>query len=127
MVLNYHGRSMRDRWASYDRYHCLHSICGAHVVRDLTYEHEQREQDWAGAMKEVLLGMHEAACSWCEQGATCLPSLERDEWIAQYFEVLARDFAAQPPPMLAATTRRRGRPKQTSTKNLLDDLLRRSA
>jgi len=55
----YQGRSMRDRWTSYDRSRCLHSIGGAHVVRDLTYEHEQQGQAWAGEMKEVLLGRHE--------------------------------------------------------------------
>jgi transposase len=122
----YQGRSMHDRWASYDRYRCLHSICGAHVVRDLTYEHEQREQEWAGEMKDVLLGMHRAACQWRELGATRLPTLERDEWIAQYFDVLARGYAAQPPPTAQTRPKRRGRPKQTSSKNLLDDLLRRA-
>ncbi len=123
---HYQGRSMRDRWASYDRYGCLHSICGAHVVRDLTYEHEQRGQEWAGDLKDVLLGMHTAACEWREQGAACLPVLERDDWVSQYFDVLARGFAAQPPPVLDEAVKRRGRHKQTSSKNLLDDLLRRA-
>jgi transposase len=117
---------MRDRWASYDRYGCLHSICGAHALRDLTYEHEQQSQEWAGELKEVLLGMHQAACEWRERGGTRLPSLERDEWVMQYFDVLARGFAAQPPPSAEVATRRRGKLKQTSTKNLLDDLLRRA-
>jgi transposase len=118
----YQGRSMRDRWASYDRYRCLHSLCGAHVVRDLTYEHDHQGQAWAGELKEVLLGMHEAACYWREQGAIGLPPLERDEWIAQYFDVLACGFAAQPPPSSEKVPKRRGRQKQTSSKNLLDDL-----
>jgi transposase len=122
----YQGRSMRDRWASYDRYSCLHSICGAHLVRDLIYEQEQKEQAWAGEMKEVLLDMHEAANEWRLRGAPCLPPLERDEWIAQYFDVLATGFAAQPPPSPQENAKRRGRRKQTSTKNLLDDLLRRA-
>jgi transposase len=70
---------MRDRWASYDRYGCRHSICGAHVVRDLTYEYEQ--QGWASELKDVLLGMHAAACQWRERGAARLPTLERDDWV----------------------------------------------
>jgi transposase len=119
---HYQGRSMRDRWASYDRYGCLHSICGAHVMRDLTYEHEQQGQDWAGDLKDVLLGMHAAACQRREQGATCLPALERDDWVSQYFDVLARGVAAQPPPVLDEAVQRRGRHKQPSSKNLLDDL-----
>src|SRR5713226_8294068 len=70
--------------------------------------------------------MHTAACQWREQGATRLPTLERDEWVSQYFDVLARGFAAQLPPALDEPPKRRGRRKQTSSKNLLDDLLRRA-
>jgi hypothetical protein len=115
---------MRDRWASYDQYHCAHSICGAHLLRDLTFVEEQH-QDWAGDLKDVLLGMYEAAREWRERGATRLPLSERDEWVGQYFDVLARGFAAQPPPP-AISQRRRGRGKQSAAKNLLDDLVRRA-
>jgi transposase len=55
-----------------------------------------------------------------------LPTLERDEWVSQYFDVLARGFAAQPLPALDEPPKRRGRRKQTSSKNLLDDLVRRA-
>jgi len=119
----FRGRAMRDRWASYDQYRCAHSICGAHLLRDLTFVQEQH-QDWAGDLKEVLLGMYEAAREWRERGATKLPAHERDEWVSQYFDVLARGFAAQPPP--TEVPRRRGRGKQSAAKNLLDDLVRRA-
>jgi transposase len=49
----------------------------------------------------------------------------RDEWVGQYFDVLARGFAAQPPPP-QAPQRQRGRGKQSAAKNLLDDLVRRA-
>jgi transposase len=117
------GRAMRDRWASYDQYRCAHSVCGAHLLRDLTFVQEHH-QDWAGDLKEVLLGMYEAAREWRERGAARLPAHERDEWVGQYFDVLARGFAAQPPPTEAP--RRRGRGKQSAAKNLLDDLVRRA-
>jgi transposase len=119
----FRGRSMRDRWASYDQYPCAHSICGAHLLRDLTLVQEQH-QDWAADLKAVLLGMDEAAREWRERGATRVPAEERDEWVGQYFDVLARGFAAQPPP--EAPHRRRGRGKQSAAKHLLDDLLRRA-
>src|SRR5260370_26758767 len=35
-----------------DSRNCLHSICGAHLLRDLTCEQEQEGQVWAGEMKE---------------------------------------------------------------------------
>jgi hypothetical protein len=40
------GRAMQDRWASYDQYRCAHSICGAHLLRNLTFVYEQ-QQAWA--------------------------------------------------------------------------------
>src|SRR5215472_2820134 len=67
------GRAMRDRWASYDHYRYANNICGAHLLRDLTYVQEQH-QDWAGDLKEVLLGMYKAAREWRERGATRLPA-----------------------------------------------------
>jgi transposase len=120
----FRGRSMHDRWASYDQYGCAHSICGAHLLRDLTFVQEHH-QDWAGDLKEVLLGMYEAAREWRERGAMRLPAHEREEWVGQYFDVLARGFAAQPPPP-QIPHRQRGRSKQSAAKNLLDDLVRRA-
>ncbi len=117
------GRSMRDRWACYDHYRCAHSICGAHLLRDLTFVEEQHQQ-WAGDLKEVLLGMYETAREWRERGATRLPAEVRDEWVGQYFEVLVRGFAAQPPPEVPH--QRQGRRKQSAAKNLLDELVRRA-
>jgi transposase len=120
------GRAMRDRWVSYDQYACAHSICGAHLLRDCTYVHEQEHQDWAGEMYDLLLDMHAAADEWRQRGARCVPAYERDEWVARYFEILASGFAAQPPPAREAVPKRRGRQKQSAAKNLLDDLLRRA-
>lgn len=117
---------MRDRWASFDRYDCAMSLCVAHLLRDLTYLEEHEQQAWATQMKDVLLGMHLAAGHWREQGASRLPALERNEWVAQYFAVLAQGFAAQPPALPPAVPRQRGRRKQTPAKHLLDDLLRRA-
>jgi transposase len=120
----FRGRAMRDRWASYDQYRCAQSVCGAHLLRDLTFVQEQH-QDWAGDLKEVLLGMYEAAREWRERGASRLPRQERDEWVGQYFDVLARGFAAQPPPT-EVPRQRQGRRKQSAAKNLLDDVVRRA-
>jgi hypothetical protein len=43
----------------------------------------------------------------------------------RYFEILVAGFAAQPPPT-EAVPKQRGRQKQSASKNLLDDLLRRA-
>jgi len=120
------GRAMRDRWASYDYYQCAQSICGAHLVRDCVYIWEQEQQEWAREMADLLVSMAAAAHEWRELGAQAVPTEERDAWIAQYFELLASGFAAQPLPSAEDVPKRGGRHKQTAAKNLLDDLLRRA-
>ena len=52
--------------------------------------------------------------------------MERDEWVTHYFEILVSGYAAQPPPVEAEASKRRGRQKQSAAKNLLDDLLQRA-
>jgi transposase len=122
----FRGRAMRDRWKSYDRYPCAHSICGAHLVRDCVYIYEQEQQPWAEEMADLLLSMAEAAEQWRQGGARAVPAEERDGWVAQYFELLASGFAAQPLPSAEDVPKQGGRRKQRPAKNLLDDLLRRA-
>jgi transposase len=118
----FRGRAMRDRWASYDRYPCAQSICGAHVVRDCVYVGEQEQQEWAAEMADLLLSMAKAADEWRRRGAPAVPAEERDAWMAQYFDLLASGFAAQPLPSAEDVPKRGGRRKQSAAKNLLDDL-----
>ena len=73
---------MRDRWASYDQYRCAQRVCGAHLLHEFTFVQDQ-QQDWAGELKEGLLGRYEAAREWRERGASRLPCQERDEWVGQ--------------------------------------------
>jgi hypothetical protein len=88
---------------------------------------EQEKQPWAQAMFDLLLKMSQATEQWRVQGA--IPRQERDDWIAQYFAVLASGFAAhtaQAPPQHNMGPKRQGRKKQQASKNLLDALLKRA-
>ncbi len=122
----FHGRAMRDRWASSDSYPCAHSICGAHVVRDCVYVSEQEQQEWAAELADLRLRMAAAADEWRQRGVQAVPAEERDAWIAQYFDLVASGLAAQPLPSAEDVPKRGGRRKQSAAKNLLDDLLRRA-
>ncbi|OLE03753.1 MAG: hypothetical protein AUG82_06600 [Ktedonobacter sp. 13_1_20CM_4_53_11] len=52
--------------------------------------------------------------------------MERDEWAARYFEIVAAGYAAQPPPPASSAGSHKGRRKQSKAKNLLDTLLGRA-
>ena len=68
------GRAMHDRWTSYDRYACTHSLCGAHLIRDAIFVAEQEKQPWAQAMVDHLRHMVQVSNSWRDQGAKHLPA-----------------------------------------------------
>jgi transposase len=125
----FQGRAMHDRWSSYDRYACAHSLCGAHLLRDCLYVAEQEKQPWAQSMFDLLLAMNKAADHWRTQRAKAIPKAERDDWIARYFATLASGlsrYAAQAPPIDDRIPKKVGRKKQDASKNLLDALLYRA-
>ena len=55
-----------------------------------------------------------------------MPSPEREDWLAQYFQLLAQGYSAQAPPSPALAAEQRGRRKQSPAKNLLDTFLHRA-
>ncbi len=120
------GRGMHDRLASYDAYDCAHSICGAHLVRDCAAVAEQEHQQWATEMQDFLLDLHDACQEWRLLHLSAVPAIERDDWVARYFEILAAGYAAQPPPPAPSPGSRKGRRKQSKAKNLLDALMARA-
>lgn len=120
------GRAIHDRWASYDGYECAHSLCGAHLLRECIAVAEQEPQAWAGQMHDFLLEVQDACHEWRLLNLPSVPPLERDEWVARYFEILASGYAAQPPPLVSSSGKQKGRRKQSKAKNLLDALLRRA-
>jgi transposase len=120
------GRGMHDRLVSYDGYGCAHSICGAHLGRDCAAVAEQDHQQWASEMQDFLLDLHDACHQFRLLHLTSVPAIERDDWVARYFEILAAGYAAQPPPPASSSVKRKGRRKQSKAKNLLDALLLRA-
>ena len=120
------GRGMHDRLASYDGYDCAHSICSAHLVRDCAGIAQREHQPWAAEMQDFLLDLHDACEQWRLQHLSAVPSIERDEWVARYFEILAAGYAAQPPPPAPSAGAHQGRRKQSRAKNLRDALMARA-
>jgi transposase-like protein len=129
LLPRYAGRLLHDRWKSYDRYRCQHSLCGAHLLRDCLLVAEQEGQPWAQNMHDVLLELNEVVKQAREKGHAALAPDVRNQWVAQYFEVLRLGYQAyhqaHPPPE-QTTSGKRGRKKQDPGKNLLDALLSRA-
>ena len=126
LVPRYQGRMMHDRWTSYDRYSCTHSLCGAHLIRDTIFVAEQEKQPWAVRMVEHLRHMDHVSNQWREQGARQLPASVRQALLAEYFEILRIGYAAHANQPLPPPPKRGGHQKQNPSLNLLDAFLKRA-
>jgi len=51
----FNGRAVHDGWKPYYRFECLHALCNAHHLRDLTWITEQDNQSWSKDMIDLLL------------------------------------------------------------------------
>jgi transposase len=113
----YRGTCVHDGWLSYTHYPgCRHALCGAHLLRELTYFEELSEvtKAWASPLKELLLEMKGAA----EREGAQVPSWQVGELMARYDRLIAEGQEAQPPPNIAQSAWRPAR-------NLLRRLVRR--
>ena len=52
---HYKGTLIHDRFSSYFGYGCDHSLCNAHILRDLIYVEETFNANWAKQIKELLI------------------------------------------------------------------------
>ncbi|HEV2459664.1 MAG TPA: transposase, partial [Ktedonobacterales bacterium] len=122
----FRGRATHDRWASDDAYpHCTHSLCGAHLVRELTCLAEEHAQVWAGALRDLLLAMPGPHRTGAPAGPCGCPPMSRTSGSPSTTTCWRR---ASPPNRLHARQMASGggRHKQTPAKNLLDALLKHS-
>jgi transposase len=118
------GRAMHDAWAPYFDYSCAHGLCNAHHLRELTFVHEQLGQAWAKEMKDVLVTIKHAVEHARGGGATALPKAQQRRFEKTYDHLLATGLQ-MPENHPRPSTGKRGRPKQSKAKNLLDRLARR--
>ncbi len=117
----FRGTGVHDGWAAYAGYDCRHALCNAHHLRELTYVAELTQQPWAPAMIALLLEIKAAVAAALAAGQGALPAAQRAAFTDRYAALVASGLAANPPP---APTGKRGRPKQSAAKNLLDRLER---
>jgi transposase len=55
LLEHYKGNLVHDRFSSYFSYSCQHSLCNAHILRDLIYVEEAFNATWAKQIKKLLI------------------------------------------------------------------------
>lgn len=117
----YQGTAVHDAWSSYSSYGCRHSLCNAHLLRELAYLEEREGQSWAASLAS-LLREAKTACEAAAEGR--LSQETRADIEARYQRLLAEGFELNPP-AAKPLVKKRGRPKQTKARNLLHRLQQR--
>jgi transposase len=114
------GVAVHDFWRSYYEYGCKHSLCNAHLLRDLIFIKERFEQDWADEMINLLIKMKAAKQRAIDQGKSSLSKVTLKKYKEQYSLIIQEGFKENPfrPPKKKTA----GRHKKTPARNLLERL-----
>lgn len=96
-LADYEGTLVSDFWSSYVKLSkCQHVFCGAHLLRELTFQHQVKKQAWA----EKLILLLEDAAGACHaaraRGAAKVWDAPR--FAAEYDQAVQEGLQANPPP-----------------------------
>lgn len=117
----FEGRCVHDGWKPYFKFGCLHALCNAHHLRELTGVAEEDCQEWPGEMIDLLLEIKRTA----EERRSIDSWLDPDEverFEVRYDQIIKKGMLENPPPKTPDLSKKRGRKKQTAAKNLVDRL-----
>jgi transposase len=97
---HYRGNLMHDGWWSYDGYtKCRHSLCGVHLLRELTFfaELSAEQKSWAMPLKALLLEIKARVERGREGESQWLESEEQEAFINRYDELLEQGLKVNKP------------------------------
>lgn len=126
LLLAYKGTLIHDCWASYLELSCGHGLCNGHILRELTFVHEELQQAWAGALHNLLLEMKQAVNAHRDCNKTLRPA-QLSRFTRQYRALIREGRRANPKTAPPPGPKKRGRKKQTKPQNLLDRLEKHEA
>jgi len=116
------GIAIHDHWKSYLLYACLHALCNAHHLRELTFLEEEHKELWAHKMKKLLKAIKRTVDYYGERGKIPIADVRRyfdDKYSRIIREGLQYHKGKMP---ISEPVGKRGRKKQWPGKNMLDRL-----
>ena len=119
------GFLVHDHWKTYYSYDSIHCLCNAHHLRELERAWEHDQQKWAKNLKKLLEKMNTST----KDAGGALPKADIQKYIKQYRKILK--IGEKECPLAPKEEGKRGRQKQSKSRNLLtrlrdyeDDILR---
>jgi hypothetical protein len=119
IIPRYGGVIIHDCWASYLSYeHCGHGLCGAHLLRELTFIVESNGYAWARNMRRLL---QQTCARVSKRKRKRLTPREYDALQKRYRNILTRG-ERELPPIPAKHSGKRGRVAKSDAHNLWERL-----
>ncbi len=113
---HYSGHLVHDHWKAYFRYLCLHVLCNAHHLRELTHAFEQGFT-WAKKMLDFLVQLNVTV----NTAGGALDPLVAANYRLEYRQIIA-DAEVECPAPPEPAVKKRGRAKRSKSRNLLERL-----
>lgn len=116
----YDGIAVHDFWKPYFSYPCNHSLCNAHLLRELEFASETTRQRWPKQFQTLLRHMLKSVEKAKEQALPSLDPRTVDYYERRYTMLLSKALRANP--RQRGSPHKRGRIKQTKVRNLVERL-----
>ena len=117
------GKAIHDGLKSYQGYDCEHFLCNAHHLRELQYILEHDNQWWAFHLSVLLVSIHSQVKALKAQAKTALTREDLAALSRRYDDILDQGLRQNPiPPPDPTKPKKRGRPKRSTARNLLERL-----
>jgi transposase len=110
------GMLCHDHWKPYFKYDCIHVLCNAHHLRELTRSWEQDGQQWAFEMQNLLETINREA----NDAGGALDTQESGKYRRKYRDLLKEAEIECPEPIRPKKNGKRGRIKKSKSRNLLE-------
>ena len=98
ILSGYKGVCVHDGFSAYDQYlQCQHSLCNAHILRELNYVIETSKADWAQEMKQLLLEIKAEVGKSKAAGKKRLTVRQSKELLVRYDRIVSEAGKLYPP------------------------------
>ena len=125
LLQQFKGVLVHDGWMPYKSLQCQHALCNAHHLRELTYLLEEQDHAWAGDMIELLTHANHLDNLHCAGGLVAHYNSRKYQAEIRELRDLYEAILAQAQtdnPVVAPSTGKRGRAKQSKATNLIGRL-----
>ncbi len=115
VIPRYGGVLIHDCWSSYLSYeHCLHGLCGSHLLRELTFIIETNHYRWANNLKKLL----QEACFKVNRSKKKKLSKKAYARLQRRYRNILTRGEKEMPPILKPSGKKRGRIAKSDAHNL---------